>query len=304
MWAMNADMDTAAPALCPKHPHVTATLTCERCGTFACESCRSPSEGSLCADCGARFAPVGLDVGDTLQQAFRVLLRHPQALVALGAASVAFGLATLPLTRVLTDAQKVAATDPLGALGSMLPAWGGLMLAGTVFSTVSYSIFIRFLGDALTGRERPPGELIREGLGRVPPMFGLSICLSIGLGIGFMMCLVPGILLFVVLAISMPAVVLHPAGPFEAMSLSWDRTQGHRMNVFLLLLIGGAICFGVAMFSGILSLLTQPLGLMGAVVGTTLSQALNSLGIALMLSILVLCYLRLTGRWIPATESR
>ncbi|QRN92906.1 hypothetical protein JRI60_27230 [Archangium violaceum] len=291
-------------AQCPKHPFATATLTCARCGSFACPSCTSTADATLCADCGARFATASLDVGDTLQQAFQVLLRHPQALLAFGVASVVFGLATMPLTLSLTAAQKLAATQPFEALAGMMPAWLGIMVASSVFSAVSYSIFVLFLGDALAGRERPFGELAREGLGRALPMLGLNLLLGLVLGIGFMLCFVPGIFLGTALALAIPALVLEPAGPIDSLTLSWERTDGHRWNVFFVMLVGGAIFMAVAFVSGIGNLVLQPLGTVGTVVGTTVANAMNSVGITLFLSLLVICYQRLSGRWSPGAESR
>jgi hypothetical protein len=290
-------------AQCPKHPQTTATLTCARCGTFACHVCTSTVDATLCADCGVRFSP-SLDVGNTLQQAFQLLLRHPQALLAFGAASVVFGLATLPLTLAMTAAQQQAATQPFEALANMVPAWCGIMLASSAFAAVSYSVFVLFLGDVLANRERPFGELVREGLGRVLPMFGLNLLLGIVLGIGFLMCFVPGIFLATTLTLAIPAVVLEPAGPIESLKLSWERTDGHRWNVFFVMLIGGAIFMSVALVSGVGTLVLRPLGTMGAVVGTTVANALNTVGLTLFLALLVICYQRLSGRWSPGVESR
>ncbi|WP_257449373.1 B-box zinc finger protein [Archangium lipolyticum] len=291
-------------AQCPNHPQTTATLTCARCGSFACYVCTSTVDSTLCANCGTRLAPAALDVGNTLQQSFQLLLRHPQALLAFGAVSVAFGLVTMPLTLSLTAAQKLAATQPFEALANMMPAWFGIMIASSIFSAVTYSVFVLFLGDALAGRERPLGELVREGLGRALPMLGLNLVLGIVLGIGFMLCFVPGIFLGTALALAIPAVVLEPAGPIDSLTLSWERTDGHRWNVFFVMLIGGAIFMAVAFVSGIGSLVLQPLGTMGTVVGTTLANAMNSVGITLFLSLLVVCYQRLSGRWSPGAEPR
>jgi hypothetical protein len=301
---MKAGMDTVVPALCSKHPQVNATLTCERCGTFACESCRSPTGKGLCADCGNRTASEGLAVGDTLRQSFRVLLQHPKALALFGLAYVVSNLVTLPLTHSLTDSRQVVARDIFDAPGWMIPPWLILMIVTFVSSSVYYALFTRFLGDALMGRERPLGETVREGLGRVPPMLGLQLLLTVPLGVGFVLCLVPGIFLLVALSLATPAVVLQAAGPLEAIRLSWERTTGHRMSLFLLLVSIGVPTIGVAIASSELSLTPRPLSLMHMVVGTTLSQAASALLFALLLSILVVCYLRLTGQWRPVTQSR
>ncbi len=294
-------MDNAS-AVCPNHPQQPALLTCARCGTFACGACRSPADATLCGTCGGRFAPSSLDVGQILQGSFSVLMRNPGAVAAFGVGQIVFGLATIPLTETMNAMQQPGANQ-MAALSAALPAMLFFMIASVVYSAVAHAVFIRYLGDALEGGGRTPGELVREGLGRVLPLFGLNIILGLVLGIGFLMCIVPGVFLATALMIATPAVVLHPAGPIEALSISWDRTEGHRWGVLLVLTVGFAILMGIGMVSGLGTLVLRPLGMPGTVVGTVISQGLSSLGGALFEAILVLSYLRLSGKWIPATEA-
>ncbi len=291
--------------MCPNHPHQPALLTCARCGTFACEACRSPADASLCVSCGGRFAPAALDVGQILQGSFGVLARHPGAVAAFGAGQIVFGLATLPLSMAMSALQQPQPRgDPFAALSTALPALFGFMIASIIYSAVSHAIFIRFLGDTLEGRERTPGEIVREGLGRALPLLALNFILGIALGLGYMMCIVPGVFLSAALMLATPAVVLQPAGPIEALSVSWDRTDGHRWGILLVLVVGFAILMGVGMVSGLGTLVLQRMGTPGTVVGTIISQGLSSLGGALFQAILVLCYLRLSGKWLPENEAR
>jgi membrane-anchored glycerophosphoryl diester phosphodiesterase (GDPDase) len=105
----------------------------------------------------------------------------------------------------------------------------------------------------------------------------------------------------VALAFSVPAVVLEPAGPFEAMSISWERTKGHRLNIFLVILVGGAALFGMGMIGAIGQFVLARLGTPGMVVSTVIQQGLSGLGGAFFLVLLVLGYLRLSGRWLPGS---
>ena len=73
----------SAATSCPKHPEKAAVLACARCGTFACEACRSTDDARLCAECGVRYAAVHFDVGGILQGGFQLLFRHPGAVAAL-----------------------------------------------------------------------------------------------------------------------------------------------------------------------------------------------------------------------------
>ena len=56
-----ADLPTAAPSVCPRHPDREAYVRCQRCGRPACPECQRPAAvGIQCVDCvreAARTAP-------------------------------------------------------------------------------------------------------------------------------------------------------------------------------------------------------------------------------------------------------
>jgi hypothetical protein len=288
--------------VCPKHPDQAAVMTCDRCGTFACVTCQSPVDPRLCVDCGTRFASVSFDVGGILQGAFQVFGRHPQAIGVFCGAQILLGLAMLPLSIELGAGQPPGAAV-MPDFSRLLPLLGISMVISLVYTAVVYSIFMRLFADDLEGRVRPIGEVVRAGLGHAPALLALNLVLALILTIGFIFCLVPGILLSIALIFAIPAVVLEPTGPFSALGISWDRTKGHRLNVFLVLLVAGAILFGVGMIGAIGQLVLGRLGMPGLVVSTVIQQGLSGAGGAFFLVLLVLGYLRLSGRWLPGSSS-
>jgi hypothetical protein len=259
-------------------------------------------DARLCVDCGSRFASVSFDVGGVLQGAFQLFTRHPQAILVFCGAQILLGLAMLPLSIELGAGQPPG-TAVLPDFGRLLPLLGISMVISLVYTSVVYSIFIRLFADDLEGRVRPIGEVVRAGLGHAPALLALSLVLAFILTIGFMLCLVPGILLSLALIFAIPAVVLEPTGPFSALSISWDRTKGHRLNIFLVMLVAGAVLFGVGMIGAIGQLVLGPRGLPGLVVSTVIQQGLSGAGGAFFLVLLVLGYLRLSGRWLPGNSN-
>ena len=273
-------------------------MTCARCGTFACMTCKSPADPRLCTECGARYATVGIDVAGILQGAFQLLSNHPQVVAIFSVAQIIFGLAMLPLSMELGVGQPPGSAK-VPDLGKLFPLLGISIVASMLYSAVVYAVLTRFFGDVLEGRTRSTGEVVLAGLGRAPALIALNLILGIVLTIGFVLCLVPGVILSVALIFAIPAVVLEPAGPLQALSLSWERTKGHRMNVFLVLLVGGAILFGVGMIGAVGQLVLVRFGTPGLVASTVLQQGLSGVGGTFFLVILVLGYLRLSGRWLP-----
>jgi hypothetical protein len=277
-------------------------MTCARCGTFACVTCQSPVDARLCVDCGARFASVSFDVGGVLQGAFQLFTRHPQAIMVFCGAQILLGLAMLPLSIELGAGQPPGAAV-VPDFGRLLPLLGISIVVSLIYTAVVYSVFMRLFADDLEGRVRPIGEVVRAGLGHAPALIALNLVLGVILMIGFLLCLVPGILLSLALIFAIPAVVLEPTGPFRALSISWERTRGHRLNIFLVMLVAGAVLFGVGMFGAIGQLVLGRLGLPGLVVSTVIQQGLSGAGGAFFLVLLVLGYLRLSGRWLPGSSS-
>ena len=89
-----------------------------------------------------------------------------------------------------------------------------------------------YLGQTITVREtysRIKGKVTRVAL----TMIGMWI----GTGIGFVLLIVPGIILFLMWALTIPVVVLEDADLFEALRRSRDLTAGHRGRVFLIFLL-------------------------------------------------------------------
>lgn len=293
-------METAS-TLCPKHPNLTAVMTCARCGTFACMTCRSVGDERLCADCGERYAAASFDVGSILQDAFNLLLRNPLAVAVFCGAQVAFGLAMMPLATAMgVDGPPDASTMP--EMSQMLPLVGASLLATLVYTSIAYAVFIRYLGNALEGSHRSIGEVVRTGLGHAPSLIILNFLLGMIIGIGYALCVVPGIYLTVGLLFAVPALVLDSVGPFEAISTSWERTTGYRWRILLLLIVSGITLFGVGLLGGIGALILEPLGPWGKVVSTMVQQSFSGLGVALFLAFLALGHLRLSGRWLPTSR--
>ena len=82
---------------------------------------------------------------------------------------------------------------------------------------------------------------IREAYGRVREMLGRIVLLTIGLGMaigfGFLLLIVPGVILILMWALAVPVAVLEDASLGEAMSRSRALTAGHRGRVFMIFLV-------------------------------------------------------------------
>ena len=80
------------------------------------------------------------------------------------------------------------------------------------------------------------GRSLLVSLRMIVPLFLLSILVTILTGIGFMLLIVPGIMVFIVFSVAVPVLVEERAGVFGSMKRSRELTRGSRWRIFLLCL--------------------------------------------------------------------
>ena len=146
--------------------------------------------------------------------------------------------------------------------------WGrflvGLLLF-LVLNTLAQAVILYGAFQAMRGRPVNLSECLRVGLGRFFPIIGLVICAYLGIWIGLILLIVPGIILGIMWYVATPVCVVEQKGPLASLGRSSEITKGHRWKIFgmvLLLIIVAAIVGGIV----------------GAVLGLTGSPVLVALG--------------------------
>ncbi|HUR94580.1 MAG TPA: glycerophosphoryl diester phosphodiesterase membrane domain-containing protein [Gemmatimonadales bacterium] len=162
-----------------------------------------------------------LTAGEILDTSFTLYRRHFAAL-----ATVALICTGVPLVLrlFLEAAGGIFSNLTLGLLYAISLVVLNLVATGATVFIVSES----YLGRPLSAR---------EALGRATPHVGrilvCSLLLSLVAGLGFLLLILPGIILAVGLALAIPAVVLEPGtSPSAALSRSWELTRGARWRMF------------------------------------------------------------------------
>jgi Membrane domain of glycerophosphoryl diester phosphodiesterase len=109
-------------------------------------------------------------------------------------------------------------------------------LIGFVGTTLVQGALVEVVEDEHRGRA-PRGfrELYRTSWGRLGSMLGVSVLMGIGVGLGLVLFVVPGVLLAIRWAVATPIVMLEGLGPRAAMRRSQELVEGHRKDVFVVL---------------------------------------------------------------------
>jgi hypothetical protein len=170
------------------------------------------------------------DLAEVPQSTFGVLSRNlPNffilAVVLIGVPSLAFHWlnATLP-------------TDPAGLITRSLLGVAWAIVAIMLSFLLQAALVAGTISD-LNGRRIGVGEMISGRLSLVPTLLGLAIIQALAEGIGFVLLIVPGVILATIWAVTVPAAVIEKTGVFGAFSRSGDLTRGHRWSVFGLIFV-------------------------------------------------------------------
>ena len=114
------------------------------------------------------------------------------------------------------------------ALGMLLYLVGYYLLQGMMLKAAI---------NGFSGKSTPLGAAFNVGLRSALPLFALGILAGLGMGLGFILLIVPGVILAVMWIVVAPVLVAERRGIFESFSRSAELTKGHRWAVLGLLAI-------------------------------------------------------------------
>jgi hypothetical protein len=172
-------------------------------------------------------------VGDVLARAWNVFTGNLPfflgiTLLVYVAIGIVVGLLVLPFVLV-------------AAGGSV---WWPLFIAVPVGLLVFFGL--NMLGEAvlllgafqrMRGQPLRVNEALQRAFPRFLPLIGLGILWALGLMVGTLLLIVPGVILLCMWWVVVPACVVENLGPIQSLSRSADLTRGYRWKIFGLFLL-------------------------------------------------------------------
>jgi len=125
------------------------------------------------------------------------------------------------------------------------------LLVGVVLTMLTQGALVRVTAAHLQGREASFGEAAMTGLRNALPLFALAILLGLGLMLGFLLLIVPAVILYLMWAVAAPALVEEKIGVIDAFGRSRYLTSGARWKVLGLGLIMILVYWLFSIISGI-----------------------------------------------------
>ena len=109
----------------------------------------------------------------------------------------------------------------------------GYWLVAIIMNSLGVAATTSIISEAYLGRRMTAGEALRRALPLIWPLLIVSLLSSLLIGIGFMLLILPGVILLSGLLLSSVAMVVeHPPRATTAMARSWELSKGHKGQVF------------------------------------------------------------------------
>ncbi len=157
-----------------------------------------------------------LEVGAVIRRVFDIYVE--QASVLLPASAVVFVITGI------VSALLVAAAPGLAVIALLLS-----LVAGTLFT----GMVVELVADIQDGRrDHSPGELLRSATPVLGQLILVGIVAAIGIVVGFLLIIVPGLILITIWSVAAPVVVLERPGVFPALGRSRELVRGNGWQVF------------------------------------------------------------------------
>ncbi|MCW3067389.1 MAG: hypothetical protein JWL67_14 [Solirubrobacterales bacterium] len=218
-----------------------------------------------------------LDVGGVIRRVFNIYV--DQAPVLMPAAAVVFVLTGI------VSALLVAAAPALALVSLVI-----IVVALTLFT----GMVVELVADVQDGRrDASVGQLLSAVMPVVWRLLLVGVVAGIGIVIGFVFLIVPGLILLTLWSVAAPVVVLERPPGLRALARSRELVSGHGWQVFGVLFL---LVIVVRIVSGAIELAAESAGTAPGVIATVILGVLTAPLSALAAAVL---YFELRGRAAP-----
>lgn len=131
----------------------------------------------------------------------------------------------------------------------------------------------------LQGHHASIGACISKGIMRFFPTLGVVLLSLLCIAGGFILLIIPGVILYCMLYVSTQASVLEQPGLLGALKRSRELTSGHKLEIFGLLFVLGLLGFGLGKICEIIALPSE-------ISPSTLGQAMKGMPLYMYLTLI------------------
>ena len=223
-----------------------------------------------------------LDVGGVIRRVFAIYVDQASVLMPAAAAVFVFtGILSTALTHASSSLRLIA------------------VLIGLVATTVFTGMVVELVSDIRDGRrDSSPGALLRAVTPVIGQLIVVAFAAAIGVVIGLILFIVPGLILITLWSVAAPVVVLERPPGLQALRRSRELVSGNGWQVFGVILVLDVLVVAVA---GILEALADSASTGAGLVVTVVLGVLTAPFAALAAAVL---YFELENGTAPAEQPR
>lgn len=185
---------------------------------------------------GPTGAPVPWTISEVLGVGFDALKKHPVPLI--GGFFLMSVISQLPsLSPLVLTSVGIIEEMSVSALVLQIIVFVGSLALGAF-------VWVGQIRVGLAAARQQPVEfnLFFSGADRLVPMMVVTVLMYLGVLLGIVLLIVPGIVLALGWALAGPLVVDAGYSPMEALRESWEVMKGHKLQMFLFGIVAALIC--------------------------------------------------------------
>lgn len=189
-----------------------------------------------------------MTIGSVLSRGFGAIAAAP--LLFLG---TSFALAAMPslVARLLLPALVASLPDNPSAVGPLLAGYGGSSIIWLLFYLAAQALLFRATVAHLDDRPEPLAAYAAAAARALPRLFGLALAMTLAVAFGWVLLVVPGVMLAMIWSVAPPALVAERLGVFDALGRSRELTRGARWRILGLVVLVYAIYFVASLVLGL-----------------------------------------------------
>lgn len=220
--------------------------------------------------------PAEFSISNVFTNTFGVIARN--AAIFLGLSLVIVGLPQLGIGMYVTP----AASDPTAlftSAGAIVTSIIGYFVFLFLSIILQASLIVASAND-IAGKPVNFGECVSRAVAKLLPLIGLGIIIAVGISIGLVMLIIPGIILYLMWMVAVPAMMVENLGVGGALSRSAALTSGSRLKLLGLIVVFIIFSWIIAIPIGLVSLISPSLSIVSSALLSTVSAAVGAAGIA------------------------
>jgi Membrane domain of glycerophosphoryl diester phosphodiesterase len=188
------------------------------------------------------------------------------------------------------DHQEQSDDSHLATQVGVAPTLVGSWIIALILEFIGQGVILYGAFQAVHGHPVVIGAAFRRWLSRFWAIIGISILVFLGLAIGFALLIIPGVIMALRWAVTLPVCMVEGKGPLASMRRSAELTKGHRWKLFGI----GVLIYVVAITTALVRVLVVGLlagsGILGGLGLSVPGGIIITAIISLILSAIVIAY--------------